>query len=97
MQSIREVGVASVGPESVMGVGAESKRRGAAESGTMSVTVRATESGAVVFTMSVTGRMVAGGAAVLTASMTGGLEESAGGGGGVGEGETVTRIGGVGG
>lgn len=53
--------------------------------------------------MSVTGRMVGTGAVVLTVSMTGGVEKGSGGvwpesmgGGGVGEGETVTGLGGEG-
>lgn len=98
VQSIREGGVASVEPESVM----ESMARGAAKScagSTMSV--RVVDSGVEVCTMSVTGRMVGIGAAVLTTSTTGGVEESAEGvgsmgGWGVGEGETEMGLGGVG-
>lgn len=100
VQSIREGGVASVEPESVMG----SMARGADESCTGStMSVRVVDSGVEVCTMSVTGRMVGTGAAVLTTSTTGGVEESAesmgsigGVGGGVGEGETEMGLGGVG-
>lgn len=69
----------------------------------MSVTVRVADSGAEVCTMSVTGRMVEIGAVLLTVSMTEGVEESTEGiwtesvgGGGVGEGETVSGLGGAG-
>ena len=103
VQSSREGGVSSVEPESEMEVSSDSKRRGAGESGTMSVAVTAGASGVEVHTMSVTGRMAADGAAGSTVSMTGGvdvpsegkLSESVGG-GGEGGGEMLT-IGGVGG
>lgn len=95
VQSIREGGVASVEPESVM----ESMAWGAAESCSGStMSVRVVDSGVEVCTMSVTGRMVGIGTAALTTSTTGGLEESAEGigsmgGGGVGEGETEVGVG----
>lgn len=76
VQSIREEGVASVEPESVMEVGTESNTREAAVSGSVSVTVRATDSGVEVRTMSVMGRMVGDDCpAALTVSMTGGAGE----------------------
>lgn len=71
VQSIIEGGVASVEPESVMEFGTESKTREAAESGTMSVTVRGADSGVELCTMSVTGRMVGHCAVVLTLAKTG--------------------------
>lgn len=90
VQSIREEGVASVEPESVMEV--ESKIGEAAKSGT----VRVVDSGVEVCAMSVMGRMVGAGAGVLTVCMSSeGIWPKSMGGGGVGEGEAATGLGGV--
>lgn len=96
MHSIIERGVSSAEPESVIKVGSESVMREADESGKMSVTVRAVESGVEECTLSLTGRMA------LASSMTGGVEESSEaiwpesvGGGGTGDEEAVTGLLGV--